>query len=1278
MFMQKKFYSIVMMMLVLFSTSAMAAAPTTASNTVGFNSIDGGSLRITWNSGNGQRRIVIARMGQPVTALPSNGTDYLSDDDFGLGQEVAPGQFVIYDGTGSFIDIKSLQPSTSYYFMVFEYNGTNAATEYLMTGAGGTTTTLSAPTSQSTNLVFSQVSGNSMKLTWSAGNGSRRLVIARQGSSVNANPTDLANYSANSTFGFGSEIGTGNFVVHNGSGNTVTLTSLTPNTNYYFAIFDANGSSTPVFLTINPLTGNQSTLPRPSVASSAVSTSTFDGSSLRLTWTSGNGTRRIVVARAGSAVDALPQDGVDYSPGSSSTFSFSTAPEITPGQKVVYDNASSFTDISGLAPGTTYFFKVFEYDGTGASIVYLTATAGSGSGATVSAPATQASALTFSNVTGNAMTLNWVNGNGSKRIVLAKAGSPVDATPADLVNYSSNPGFGNGAQIGTGNYVVYLSTGSTVNVLGLTTNQTYYFAIFEANGSSNPVFLTASPATGNKATSDRPTVAPSAVGFSIIDGNSMRISWTSGNGTRRIVVARENAPVDAVPQDGVDYTPGATTSSPFSSAPEISAGQKVLYDNSGGFTDLSGLTSGNTYYFRVYEYSGTGSGITYLTSAFGSGNQSTVVAPTTQASGISFTSITGNTMIVNWVNGNGSKRIVLARAGAPVNATPADYNNYSSSGSFGNGAQIGSGNFVIYNGSSATTTMSNLSLNTTYYFAVFEANGSSGPVYNINLPATASQATSDRPTIPSSALNFAIVDGTEMRVLWTAGNGQKRIVVARAGQPVDAVPQDGVDYLAGGSASFTTAPEISAGQKVIYDNTGSFTDLSGLQPGQTYYFRVYEYSGTGAGIAYLATNPGSGSQATLSSPTVQASNISFTSVTGNTALVSWTTGNGSNRMVVVRQGSPVNMNPTDLVSYSASTNFGAGGQIGTGNYVIAKTSLTNTTIGNLLPGTTYYFAIFEFNGSNGPLYLAPALTGQVTTVGPPATQATAGIVSIAGNHSLQLNWVNGSGNRRIVLMKSGAAVDAVPANNIHYFGNSFFGSGSEIGTGNFVVYDGIQDFVTVTNLAQGTTYHFAVFEYNDYGVTTTQVLTTTPARGSSSTIILPVTLLDFSGASKPSGVELDWATTDEKNSDYFEIERSANATDFQVIGKVNSKGNGSSRTDYHFTDRSAFSGNNYYRLKQVDLNGKITIYKTIRITHEDGSLVRYMVNPVREKLELELRKQPAAGSQIQLFDMEGKLVKRSVLASIHFTLDISGLKSGLYIVEIVSGSVKETIRIAKQ
>src|SRR5690606_17269918 len=95
------------------------------------------------------------------------------------------------------------------------------------------------------------VSGQtSMLLSWTGGNGTNKLVVGRQGSAVNAQPTDGVSYTANTVFGSGSQIGSGNYVVYAGTSNTVTVTGLTRDTLYFFDVYEFNATGLRYLTTI--------------------------------------------------------------------------------------------------------------------------------------------------------------------------------------------------------------------------------------------------------------------------------------------------------------------------------------------------------------------------------------------------------------------------------------------------------------------------------------------------------------------------------------------------------------------------------------------------------------------------------------------------------------------------------------------------------------------------------------------------------------------------------------------------------------------------------------------------------------------------------------------------------------------------------------------------------------------------------------------------------------------------------------------------------------------
>ena len=102
-----------------------------------------------------------------------------------------------------------------------------------------------SPASDATSLSFNTISGSGMTLLWTNGDGANRLVVAKQGGAVTASPTDNTSYTADAAFGSGDDLGTGEYVVYNGSSNTVSVTGLTSSNTYHFKIFEYNGTGCP-------------------------------------------------------------------------------------------------------------------------------------------------------------------------------------------------------------------------------------------------------------------------------------------------------------------------------------------------------------------------------------------------------------------------------------------------------------------------------------------------------------------------------------------------------------------------------------------------------------------------------------------------------------------------------------------------------------------------------------------------------------------------------------------------------------------------------------------------------------------------------------------------------------------------------------------------------------------------------------------------------------------------------------------------------------------------
>ena len=221
---------------------------------------------------------------------------------------------------------------------------------------------------------------------------------------------------------------------------------------------------------------------------------------------------------------------------------------------------------------------------------------------------------------------------------------------------------------------------------------------------------------------------------------------------------------------------------------------------------------------------------------------------------------------------------------------------------------------------------------------------------------------------------------------------------------------------------------------------------------------------------------------TCVTPNTQASNFAVTGSTTSSLDLSWTRGDGTKILVVAHEGSAVDSDPVSGTNYTANSTFGSGDQIGTGNYVVYSGTGQNMTVTGLNPNTTYYFALYEYNDTSGVCYLTPALTGNGITddivCTTPTTQAS-NFSAVPDTYAIDLSWTRGDGTKILVVAHEGSAVDSDPVSGTNYTANSTFGSGDQIGTGNYVVYSGTGQNVTVTGLNPNTTYYFALYEYND-------------------------------------------------------------------------------------------------------------------------------------------------------------------------------------------------------
>jgi hypothetical protein len=227
---------------------------------------------------------------------------------------------------------------------------------------------------------------------------------------------------------------------------------------------------------------------------------------------------------------------------------------------------------------------------------------------------------------------------------------------------------------------------------------------------------------------------------------------------------------------------------------------------------------------------------------------------------------------------------------------------------------------------------------------------------------------------------------------------------------------------------------------------------------------------------------------TCTSPTTQATSFTASSVTSSTMTIGWTRGNGNNVLVIAKaSGAPTD--PSSGTNYTANAAYGSGTAVG-GGFAVYNGTGASVNLTGLSPNTSYNFAIYEYN-TTSTCYNLTELTGsQSTTCNDPTTQASTITTSSITGTTATINFTNGNGSNRLVVVKSGSAVAGAPVDGTSYTANTAFGSGSTIAANEFVVYANTGSSVSITGLTGGTTYYISVFEYNN---TSNCYLSTSPA-----------------------------------------------------------------------------------------------------------------------------------------------------------------------------------------
>ncbi|KAA0259831.1 MAG: T9SS C-terminal target domain-containing protein, partial [Chlorobiota bacterium] len=175
-------------------------------------------------------------------------------------------------------------------------------------------------------------------------------------------------------------------------------------------------------------------------------------------------------------------------------------------------------------------------------------------------------------------------------------------------------------------------------------------------------------------------------------------------------------------------------------------------------------------------------------------------------------------------------------------------------------------------------------------------------------------------------------------------------------------------------------------------------------------------------------------------------------------------------------------------------------------------------------------------------------------------------------------------------------------------------------------------------------------------------------------ISLPVELTSFAATQNGTSVVIDWATATETNNMGFDVERSVDGVSFAKIGFVKGAGTTTSAQSYKFTDESAQAGKNFYRLRQIDMNGEFTYTDAIEVDlllAGDFAIHQNYPNPFNPSTMIKFNLPSAAKVNITVFDIMGSEVanildKDLTQGSHSVEFNASNLASGSYLYTITA------------
>jgi len=184
---------------------------------------------------------------------------------------------------------------------------------------------------------------------------------------------------------------------------------------------------------------------------------------------------------------------------------------------------------------------------------------------------------------------------------------------------------------------------------------------------------------------------------------------------------------------------------------------------------------------------------------------------------------------------------------------------------------------------------------------------------------------------------------------------------------------------------------------------------------------------------------------------------------------------------------------------------------------------------------------------------------------------------------------------------------------------------------------------------------------------------------------LPIELIVFEAYAEQKHNLLKWTTATEENNAYFSVQRSANGQDFVEIGRINGSGTTTDEVNYEFVDTNPISSLNYYRLQQVDFDGKSSFSDIVSVERkypEIFDVISAGPNPNNGEIEVTILNEQSGSVDYLVTNINGKTLTQNTFVTTEglntFRVNITDFPTGIYFISIKKDELNVHLKFLKR